>query len=97
MQIFYDIRNKARKLKAGVDYNMKDLESVFGLDFEDDLKYTEVREGLSISKWFEKVSDDLKYNRDWIKKIKFDNFVMFIASIVSLDVKIVKEEELYID
>ena len=70
MQIFYDIRNKARKLKAGVDYNMSDLESVFGLDFEDDLKYTEVQEGLKISKWFEKVSDDLKYNRDWINNIK---------------------------
>ena len=46
------------------------MESVFGLDFEDDLKYTEVQEGLKISKWFEKVSDDLKYNRDWINNIK---------------------------
>ena len=68
MRIFYDIRNKARKLKAGVNYDMKDLESVFGLDFADDLQYKEVQEGLYISDWFSFVAEQLKNNRDAIKK-----------------------------
>ena len=71
MQIFYDIRNKARKLEAGIQYGMTELESVFGLDFEDDLKFKEVQEGLYISNWFKMVSDELKRNRDKIKEIRF--------------------------
>ena len=63
MKIFYDIRNKARKLKAGVSYDMKDLESVFGLTFADDLQYKEVQEGLYISDWFSFVAEQLKNNR----------------------------------
>ena len=70
MKIFYDIRNKARKLKAGVDYNMKDFESIFGLNFADDLQYTEVQEGLYITNWFNAVSTVLKTNRDEISAIR---------------------------
>ena len=71
MKIFYDIRNKARKLKAGVDYNMRDFESIFGLTFADDLQYTEVQEGLYITNWFNAVSTILKTNRDEINTIRF--------------------------
>ena len=70
MKIFYDIRNKARKLKAGVSYDMKDLESVFGLTFADDLQYKEVQESLYISDWFSFVAQELKRNRDSINKIR---------------------------
>ena len=66
LQIFYDIRNDARKLKAGRDYNLSDLESVLGFKFEDDLKYTEVQEGIYVSNWFDTVSQILKSNRDQI-------------------------------
>ena len=74
MKIFYDIRNKARKLKAGVDYNMKDFESIFGLNFADDLQYTEVQEGLYITNWFNAVSTVLKTNRDEISAIRLKKY-----------------------
>tara|TARA_R100000482_G_C5115913_1_gene143044 strand:- start:153 stop:1388 length:1236 start_codon:yes stop_codon:yes gene_type:complete len=66
LQTFYDIRNEARKLKAGVDYNLNDLSSVLGFKFTDDLQYTEVQEGIYVSNWFDTVSQILKSNRDQI-------------------------------
>ncbi len=66
LQTFYDIRNKARKLKAGVDYNLNDLSSVLGFKFTDDLQYAEVQEGIYVSNWFDTVSQILKSNRNQI-------------------------------
>ena len=70
LQTFYDIRNKARKLKAGADYNLSDLESVLGFKFKEDLQYTEVQEGIYVSNWFDTTSRILKSNRDQITIIK---------------------------
>jgi len=66
LQTFYDIRNEARKLKAGVDYSLNDLSSVLGYKFDDKLQYTDVQEGIYVSNWFDTVSRILKSNRDQI-------------------------------
>ena len=66
LQTFYEIRNKARKLKAGVDYSLNDLSSVLGYKFDDKLQYTDVQEGIYVSNWFDTVSRILKSNRDQI-------------------------------
>ena len=70
LQLFYDIRNKAKKLKTGVSYNSKDLSKVLGLEVNEDLEYTEIKEALAISPWLETVAMSFKKNRDYIKKIK---------------------------
>jgi len=69
LQTFYNIRNEARKLKAGVDYNLNDLSSVLGYKFDDMLDYTDVQEGIYVSNWFDTVSRILKSNRDQINII----------------------------
>ena len=73
LQLFYDIRNKARKLKAGVDYTLADLESVLTLEFKDKLSIKEIQEALAVSPWLEMVSTELsqlRKNIDAIRKTK---------------------------
>lgn len=70
LQLFYDIRNKARTLKAGANYVLKDFESVINLEFKDKLTIKEIQEALSISPWLEMVSIELTTLRDRINKIK---------------------------
>tara|TARA_Y100000593_G_scaffold7707_1_gene14340 strand:+ start:2841 stop:7256 length:4416 start_codon:yes stop_codon:yes gene_type:complete len=71
LQIFYDTRNRARKLKAGVQYSMSDLESVLKLKFNNQLSSTEVREAVGISPYLEMISLNLMKLRDKSNAIKF--------------------------
>jgi len=70
LQLFYDIRNKARKLKAGADYTLKDFESVVNLEFKDKLTIKEIQEALAISPWLEMVSTELSQLRNRISIIR---------------------------
>ncbi len=69
LQLFYDVRNKARKLKAGADYTMKDLESILTLEFKDKLAIKEIQEALAVSPWLELVSTELSQLRKQISSI----------------------------
>jgi len=70
LQLFYDIRNRARELKAGVDYTLTDLESVLTLEFKDKLEIKEIQEALAISPWLEMVSTELSQLRKNISAIR---------------------------
>ena len=70
LQKFYNIRNKARKLKAGVDYTLNDLESILDLKYIDKLSITEIRENVGISPFLEMVSTELSEIRGRINRIE---------------------------
>jgi len=70
LQKFYDIRNKARKLTAGVDYTLSDLESILDLKYIDKLSITEIRENVGISPFLEMVSTELSEIRGRINRIE---------------------------
>ena len=70
LQKFYDIRNKARKLKAGVDYTLTDLESILDLKYIDKLSIKEIRENLGLSPFLEMISIELSQIRTRTNNIK---------------------------